>query len=75
MDNDKIIGFASVYFHVNYITIEDIVSTKKGVGTALLKEIEKADSLFVADVGPNNTRARAFMEKNGYKLRTLTYTK
>lgn len=75
IEDGKVVGFANVHFGVSTITIEDIISTKKGIGTALLKEIEKADSTFMADIGPDNTRARAFMEKNGYKISTIVYTK
>ena len=75
IEDQKVVGFANVYFGTTTITVEDIVSAKKGIGTALLQEIEKAEGPFIADVGPNNTKAKRFMEKNGYKASTIVYTK
>lgn len=75
IENEKIVGFANVYIKDYITTIDDIVSIRKGIGTALMNEIEKIEGTFMADVSPNNIRAKAFMEKLGYKVSTLVYRK
>ena len=81
--DNKPIGFALVKWKKNKITIEDIISTSKGVGSEMIRTIEekaKQDRLThykysMADVGPNNQRAQKFMERNGYKPITIVYRK
>lgn len=80
IDNDTILGFISVLYKEDNLLVEDVISTQKGIGTALLSEIEdKAKwhgyKTIIGDVGPNNTRAQKFMEANGYTARTIVYTK
>ena len=81
IDKDTILGFISVLYNEdNIITIEDIVSTQKGIGTELLSVIEEKARRYdyktiVGDVGPNNERAKRFMEANGYTAKTIVYTK
>ena len=81
IDKDTILGFISVLYNEdNIIIVEDIVSTQKGIGTELLSIIEEKARRFgyktiIGDVGPNNERAKKFMEANGYTARTIVYTK
>jgi len=81
INTDVILGFVSVLYNEdNTITVEDIVSTQKGIGTKLLNVVEEnvrgyEYKMIIGDVGPNNERAKRFMEANGYTAKTIVYTK
>jgi GNAT superfamily N-acetyltransferase len=80
VEGPNILGYALITETQNTITIEDIISTQRGIGSDLLSYIENrgrryGQKILIADVGPNNIRAQKFMEAFGYKVSTIVYTK
>jgi len=80
IEDDKILGYALITETQDTITIEDIISIQKGIGSDLLSHIENrgrryGQKMLIGDVGPNNIRAQKFMEAFGYKASTIVYTK
>ena len=80
IEDDKILGYALITETQDTITIEDIISTQRGIGSDILSYIENrgrryGQKTLIGDVGPSNIRAQKFMEANGYKIRTVVYTK
>ena len=80
VEGPDILGYALITETQDTITIEDIISTQRGIGSDLLSYIENrgrryGQKMLIADIGPDNIRAQKFMEAFGYKVRTVVYTK
>ncbi|MFX0068208.1 MAG: GNAT family N-acetyltransferase [Promethearchaeota archaeon] len=82
VENDEMVGFAQIIHHDDQVTELDRIVVfppheRKGIGTQLFHKIvdderKKGVKTITANVGKNETHAKRFYERNGFRLKEET---